>query len=396
MQLFDIQYENPEDGDLYAISIVDSPANGMQFVALSEQAKKIQMADKKKQILTGVVLVPEQLIYREFEDGTPFNLKFSEDTILKLSQDFLRKGYQLNSTYNHIGGYLDGICVVEQWIVEDPMNDKANALGFEGLPKGTWMVSMKLSDELWSQYIETGKAKGFSIDSFLDLKQISMSIINNNKKINKEEKMSLLKKLIKMFSEENVNLATITIDGMGDLTADAFEVGNIVYADVEGAMQPLASQSFEYDGYMFTTDETGLIVDKVEVATTDTTVSGDTAVMASEDVTVEVGEDTMEDSPATETAAAIEDVADEVADEVVGQLEEVDVEALRTMIADLQAKLEILTKEKETITSENVAMKEQLSTIPNATKLKAQGSTQAPKQVTQMDTLREILAKAQK
>ena len=85
MDLFEIKYNKPEDGDLYGISIVDSPANKLQFITLSEQAKKIQLADKKKQILTGVVLVPEQLIYREFEDGTPFNIKFSEETILNLS-----------------------------------------------------------------------------------------------------------------------------------------------------------------------------------------------------------------------------------------------------------------------------------------------------------------------
>ena len=389
MELFDIKYENPEDGDLYAISIVDSPANGMQFIALSEQAKKIQLADKKKQILTGVVLVPEQLIYREFEDGTPFNIKFSEDTILKLSQDFLRKGYQLNSTYNHGGSYLEGICVVEQWIVEDPMNDKANALGFTDLPKGTWMVSMKLSDELWQQYIETGKAKGFSIDSFLDLQKVSMSIINNNKKINKKEKMSLLKKLIKMFSEETINLETITIDGMGDLTADAFEVGNIVYADVEGAMQPLVSQSFEYDGYMYTTDETGAIVEKVEVVSEEEVIEEVAPEVAVEEEIV------LEDLPA-EVVGDVMVGTEAIEEEVLKPIEEIDVEVLKAKIAELQTQLEIITKEKETITSENVAMKEQLSTIPNATKLKAQLSSQAPKQVTEMDTLRSILAKGQK
>jgi len=389
MDLYDIKYNKPEDGDLYAISIVDSPANKLQFIALSIQAKKIQLADKKKQIITGVVLVPEQLIYREFEDGTPFNIKFSEETILNLSQDFLRKGYQLNSTYNHEGSYLDGICVVEQWIIEDPMNDKSNALGFEGLPKGTWMVSMKLSDELWSQYIETGKAKGFSIDSFLDLQRVSMSIINNNKKINKKEKMSLLKKLIKMFSEENINLETITIEGMGDLTADAFEVGNIVYVDVEGAMQPLVSQSFEYDGYAYVTDETGAIVSKEEIVSEEPAVEE----VAVEDVTPEE-EVVMEDvAPAVQDEVAT--VAADIVEEVTSvPVEEIDVEALKAKIADLESQLEIITKQKETITSENVAMKEQLSIIPNATKLKAQLSSQAPKAVTEMDTLRAILAKA--
>ena len=145
--------------------------------------------------------------------------------------------------------------------MEDGNNDKANALGFKDLPKGTWMVSMKLSDELWKEYIETGKAQGFSIDSFLDLKKVSMSIIN---KTNKKEKMSLLKRLIKMFSEEGVNLASIEIEGVGTLTADAFEVGNVVYKDVEGVMEPLVSSSFTYEGFIYATDESGMISEKVE------------------------------------------------------------------------------------------------------------------------------------
>jgi hypothetical protein len=83
-----------------------------------------------------------------------------------------------------------------------------------------------------------------------------------------------------------------------------------------------------------------------------------------------------------------------IEEEVLKPIEEIDVEALKTRIAELESQIEIITQEKETITSENVAMKEQLSTIPNSTKLKAMLSNQAPKVVTEMDALRAILAKA--
>jgi hypothetical protein len=306
----------------------------------------------------------------------------------------LKKGYQLNSTFDHKGGYLDGTCVVEQWIVSDPNNDKANALGLP-VEEGDWVVGMKLSDGLWSEYIETGKAKGFSIDSFLDLKKVSMSQINNNK-INKKEKMSLLKKLIKMFSE-GVQLETINIDGMGDLTADAFEVDNIVYKDVEGIMEPLVSQSFEYEGFMYTTDENGAIVTKEEIVV-DVTPSEEVIPaeeVIAEEITIEVGEDHKEETPSTESADAVEEIASEVADQVTGPIEEVDVEALKAMIAELQSQLEILSKEKETIISENVAMKEQLSTIPNSTKLKTNEVKMSKKETT-IDVLRAVIEAGKK
>lgn len=395
MQLFEVKYENPEQGELYAISIVESPANGFTFIAMNDKVEVKLASDAKKQILYGIVLRPEQLIYREFEDGTPFNLKFSKETIEKLSQDFMAKGYQLNSTFNHKGGYLDGTVVVEQWIVSDANNDKGSAIGLP-VEEGDWVIGMKLSDKLWAEYIETGKASGFSIDSFLDLKKVSMSITNKNNKEKKLEKMSLLKKLIKMFSE-GVNLETISIEGMGELTADAFEVGNIVYQDVEGVMEPLVSKSFDYEGFKYLTDESGAIVSKEEIVVEE--MPAEDVVPAeevlAEEITIEVGEEDKKETPSTESADAVEEIASEVADQVTGPIEEVDVEALKAMIAELQSQLEILSKEKETIISENVVMKEQLSTIPNSSKLKTNEVKMSKKETT-MDVLRAVIEAGKK
>ena len=35
------------------------------------------------------------------------------------------------------------------------------------MPIGTWMVSMKVdNDEIWNDYVKTGKVKGFSIEGY--------------------------------------------------------------------------------------------------------------------------------------------------------------------------------------------------------------------------------------
>jgi len=35
------------------------------------------------------------------------------------------------------------------------------------MPLGTWMVSMKVdNDEIWNDYVKTGKVKGFSIEGY--------------------------------------------------------------------------------------------------------------------------------------------------------------------------------------------------------------------------------------
>jgi len=98
MDIFKVVYENKEDGDLYGISIVDDPANGFDFIAMSKKMEIKLATDQKKKILYGIVLRPEQKIYREFEDGTPFQLMFDGPTIERFSQDFMMKGYQKNTT----------------------------------------------------------------------------------------------------------------------------------------------------------------------------------------------------------------------------------------------------------------------------------------------------------
>ena len=56
--------------------------------------------------------------------------------------------------------------VVESWLVEDEVHDKSRKYGLK-MPIGTWMVSMKVyNDEVWNEYVKTGRVKGFSIEGY--------------------------------------------------------------------------------------------------------------------------------------------------------------------------------------------------------------------------------------
>jgi hypothetical protein len=80
---------------------------------------------------------------------------------------------QNNATYEH-DKKLKGMSVVESWIIDDSKTDKSRFYGFD-LPKGTWMISMKVNnDEVW-QDVKEGKVKGFSIEGyFADKLEMSM------------------------------------------------------------------------------------------------------------------------------------------------------------------------------------------------------------------------------
>jgi len=369
MEVFKVKYEEETDGDLYGISIVDDPANGFDFIAMSGKVEIKLASDKKKQILYGIVLRPEQKIYREFEDGTPFQLMFDAETIERFSQDFMKKGYQRNSTYNHETDLkLTDSTVVESWIVMNKENDKGNNIGLP-VENGDWVVGMKLSDKSWDEYVETGKAKGFSIDSFIQFEKIKMKktcedcltqeVELNSRENNKEENMSMLKKLIKLFSEGEVTLASLETE-LGPLTADAFEIGNVVY---NADLNPVLDAEFTAEGRKYYTDNTGAITE-VEV-------------LEAEEVEVEdlkKEEEVKMEEVETEIVAEVMIVTEDIAEEVLKPVEEVDVEALKEKIATLTAEVEKLTKQQEDVLNENVELKK----LSTSTKLKAEVKGQSP------------------
>jgi len=166
MEVFELFIEEDSlDSGIQAISIVENPAIEEDFVALS--AKKIELAEvnAEKRILMGPALIPDKKIYRRNELGDEYYIFFSEDTVRKASQLFLSRGNQNNSTLEH-EYQLKGMSVVESWIVEDEKKDKS-ALYNLNMPKGTWMVSVKVNnEEVWEEFVKTGRVKGFSIEGY--------------------------------------------------------------------------------------------------------------------------------------------------------------------------------------------------------------------------------------
>ena len=170
-----------EEGELSgidAISIVEQPAIEENFVALKEEIKvELADVDKDKRILMGAALIPDKKIYRKNGEDE-YYIYFSEDTVRRASELFLMKGNQNKSTLEH-QAQLSGLSVVESWIIEDDTHDKSRKYGLK-MPVGTWMVSMKVNnEEVWQDYVKTGKVKGFSIEGYFTDK-VEMSMIEEN------------------------------------------------------------------------------------------------------------------------------------------------------------------------------------------------------------------------
>jgi len=149
---------------IQAISIVENPAIEEDFVALATQKIEFATQNDEKRILMGAALIPNKPIYRR-NGEEEFYVYFSKDTIRKASELFFQNGNQNKSTLEH-QAELQGLSVVESWIVEDEQKDKSSLYGLQ-MPVGTWMVSMKVNnDDIWINYVKTGKVKGFSIEGY--------------------------------------------------------------------------------------------------------------------------------------------------------------------------------------------------------------------------------------
>jgi len=163
MDIVELFIDEEDAIGIEAISVVESPAIEEDFIALKNQEFKLAEVDKEKRILMGAALIPNKPIYRR-NDENEYYIYFSRDTVRKASELFFINGNQNNSTLEHQVP-LTGLSVVESWIVESE-KDKTRHYDME-VPIGTWMVSMKvLNDDVWNDYVKTGKVKGFSIEGY--------------------------------------------------------------------------------------------------------------------------------------------------------------------------------------------------------------------------------------
>jgi len=118
-------------------------------------------------IVAGPMLIPNKKILRLKEDGTPYYVFFTADTIEKVARKFMKNKFGDQVTLEH-GNKTSNVYMVESWIVEHPTKDKSNLYGFT-LPKGTWfaLYSVAENPKVWDR-VKNGEFNGFSIEGLFE------------------------------------------------------------------------------------------------------------------------------------------------------------------------------------------------------------------------------------
>ena len=115
------------------------------------------------------------------------------------------KGNQSKSTLEHQHS-IKGLTLVESWLVEDEVHDKSRKYGME-VPVGTWMGAIKVNnDDIWNEYVKTGKVKGFSVEGYFadKMERPKDKTIKDLAEQESEEMLSAIKELL----SEEIKLET--------------------------------------------------------------------------------------------------------------------------------------------------------------------------------------------
>ena len=336
---------NAGDSDVFAISVVSSPAVESNFVALAkqEQPKPVFLSKDDKHMLYGIILRADFPIYRNDADFGEYYIEFGADAIERLERKYFKNFAQRSWTREHLD-YAEGLTLTESWLVTDPENDKSKALGLEGVTKGSWVGGCLVDDnELWTE-IKEGKFSGFSVEAWCDLEEVTKEI--KNQKINIENnKIDMAVKKSK-FDEMMDKIKSIISDAVTEADGENTEVQDEVVDKAADAVEEVVNK-----------EETGKTDEVVEAAEEDKT--------PTEEIVSDIVDTVQQETETTEEAA-------DNLQEVVDQLQ-AEVDSLKAENEELKKKNQKMSKQPSTkvVTSKN---ENKLTGVKGAfAALKAQG-----------------------
>jgi len=157
------------------------------------EKKSFSFKTTDKQIISGPAMIPNQSIYRRSKDGEEYNVIFSKETIQKIVERYFKNQYVTNFNLQHKKNMLaDGVYLIESFIIDSSRGIKTPE-GFEDLPDGTWFISCKVdNEEIWNDYIKSGKFKGFSVEGLFTDRRVEM-VSNVQEAIDLIDKLQLNK-----------------------------------------------------------------------------------------------------------------------------------------------------------------------------------------------------------
>lgn len=160
-------------GEKFAETYNDYPKEASRKL---EQIRKstfqsFAIVNEDQHIISGPLMLADELIYRNNEKFGEHYVKFSADTIKQISIKFSKKKYQNNVNLMHDSNQrVDGVTMFESFIVDRKRGIMPMA-EFKDVADGSWFGSFYVENEEVWQGIKDGKYRGFSVEGMFDYEQ---------------------------------------------------------------------------------------------------------------------------------------------------------------------------------------------------------------------------------
>lgn len=189
LPLFELTIDETDESGVDFIALVTRPAIGTEWQAFSDVKFEFK-ANEAKRVISGAAMIPNIPIYRKRQDGSEYNVFFSQETVEKIVEKFFRNNYAKNFNKMHTSELANGVFIVESFIINEDRGI-VTPKGYDKHPNGTWWISCKVdNDDIWNDFIVTKEFKGFSVEGFFkpqknedaDLIEMIADIITKSKK----------------------------------------------------------------------------------------------------------------------------------------------------------------------------------------------------------------------
>jgi hypothetical protein len=175
---YPIYFMELKDGEiqygLNDVALVDKPAYETMFLKFKDDTANIKFAvqNEEERIINGPVMIPDKLVAR-MENGQPFFVAATRETIFAASQKFARENRNNNIKLTHdTENNTEDVFIFQSFVTDERWIDKV--VGFEDQPLGTWYITCKvLSDKVWEQ-IKAGTFNGFSLEALFKMKPVTV------------------------------------------------------------------------------------------------------------------------------------------------------------------------------------------------------------------------------
>jgi hypothetical protein len=211
LDLFELIIDESTDDEVFALSLVSEPAIQSNFIYFNKQGKQIEVKfasiDEEKRLIVGPILVPDMKILRQDSSNEkPYEVFFSKQTVMQAAQKYLADNNANNITVEHERP-VDGVSLVESWIVESSIYDKSKNYGLS-LKPGTWAGVFKVNNlKVWEQ-VKAGDYKGISLEGIFSHLKTNLSAVKPITELNDDEAEILLGKIKEIILEAQPSVAS--------------------------------------------------------------------------------------------------------------------------------------------------------------------------------------------